>query len=420
MVLYQFSRTDWEFLLRWYPDMPVSLRRTLEEGKPRGKRIEVDFTEPDAVELLDVIAEIVPSMSRADRRQAKHLRNRLVSTFSALEWSGSSGEDDTVSPGHRDGLTTEDEAASLFREMIEKEMKGMGADDVAFMQDFLSKAAEEFNTTPQEGLGGYSPREFHALFYADFMSDTSAVKLNEAIPLKELEAGELLVNARSFLEILQEENGTKMTQSGNLNRAFVRRAVERMRFPDGYLKALDEVHKAVNENDVSPLHLLRVLLMQAGFVRKYRGRFIVSKKGRELHSEEKAGQLYASVFRTYATKFNHAYVDGWPELPIVQQSLAYLLHRLSQTEGRWIDWEKEWVDLLPPQVLEEGLAEFKTPEPKTIMRAMVSGRIIHPLHAFGLIDEHYRDHASFPGLTILASIRTTPLFKRFLQFDLSS
>jgi hypothetical protein len=59
-----------------------------------------------------------------------------------------------------------------------------------------------------------------------------------------------------------------------------------------------EVHKykkAINEQDVSPVHIARVVAQCAGMVRLHRGKFVVPKKRVALLASARAGELFRDL-----------------------------------------------------------------------------------------------------------------------------
>ncbi len=103
-----------------------------------------------------------------------------------------------------------------------------------------------------------------------------------------------LANARQFLSMMGE-SGIPTTAKGNLSRAFVLAMNERMRF-------------SAYDGDIWPLHVLRVVLTVGGVIRKYRGRFLVTKRGAKLAADERTGALQAHLVRTFFGTFNLSYL----------------------------------------------------------------------------------------------------------------
>jgi hypothetical protein len=66
----------------------------------------------------------------------------------------------------------------------------------------------------------------------------------------------------------------------------------------------------------------------AGLIRKYKGRFILSRDCRRLLAGIGLPAVYPRLFRVYAEQFNWAYRDGYPELRFIQSAFLFTLYLL--------------------------------------------------------------------------------------------
>jgi hypothetical protein len=73
----------------------------------------------------------------------------------------------------------------------------------------------------------------------------------------------------------------------------------------------------------------------AGLVRKYKGRFILSRNCRSLLSQGGVSAIYPRLFQVYAGKFNWAYWAGYRETPFIQQSFLFALFLLNRYGDDW-------------------------------------------------------------------------------------
>ncbi len=301
--------------------------------------------------------------------------------------------------------------------LIQERLLAHGPMNKQTMHRIIQETIEEYNRSSRDELAGLSPEQVPKLLSSDYISEDSVVKLNPDIPFERLKDHELLNNARNFLSLLQLENGTKATSYGYLNRAFVAKAIKVMVFPEEYLEKIYRVKKVINETDVWSLHLVRALLDTSGIVRKYKGKFIVSKKGKPFTDEKNAGKLLYELFLGFHGKFNHAYLDRWPETMTTRYAFPFSLRFVHYRRNTWID-RNDFIKLLPPGVLEHEfsieLGEFNEHLPTSI----ITTRIINPLEMFGLIEKRYIPDPKFPGSTILSAIKSTKLFEEFVRFEL--
>jgi len=152
----------------------------------------------------------------------------------------------------------------------------------------------------------------------------------------------------------------------------------------------------------------------AKLLKKQRGYFYVTKKGREMIKEEAAGELYAFLFRIHFSKLCLSYMDTLPESYEFQASIGYSLHMLSETPDDWL--EKDWIEdkIMLPQIRE--LIREQHPK-RDFSLDILYRRLLLPLQEFGLVEIEYEDSGNcWEGLK---RIRKTPLFDMFLSFDFS-
>ncbi len=73
----------------------------------------------------------------------------------------------------------------------------------------------------------------------------------------------------------------------------------------------------------------------AGLIRKYKGRFILSRNFHRLLADGGLAAIYPRLFRAYVEQFNWAYRDGYPELRFIQSAFLFTLHLLTRYGGTW-------------------------------------------------------------------------------------
>lgn len=273
----------------------------------------------------------------------------------------------------------------------------------------VGSIVERYNRKPQADLGGLSPVQVSRLVHSDWVSQDSAIRLNSKLTLEELEGARILVNARLFLAAVLEESGIKATATGNLTRKFVEGMLDRMALPDGYAESVRAVNKVINEEDLFPLHVLRILLVMAGLVRRTKGVFRVTKIGKDLLSDSKAGELFALLFFTKFRKFNLAYMSWGGEQGGVQETAAFALYQLSRLADSWQNAETLAEHLLLPAVVER----LDPPEYPGRILSLCESRIFTPLEEFGLIER--RELPSEKKWHKAFEVRKTQLFDRFLR-----
>lgn len=264
---------------------------------------------------------------------------------------------------------------------------------------------------PDPELGDLSPRQSGQLVGADWDDPDGPIRINDQLTLAELDGVDMLHNARAFLQALVTADGVKATAKGNLTRKFVAEMLTRFRWPEGYVEGIRIVSKVLNEMDVFPLHILRILLDLGGLIWRAKGVFRATKKGNKLLAEEKAGALYALLFRTHFRKFNLAYLDFGPELRLIQDTITFSLFMVAKHAEEWKTAEE-----LASLVLFPGIAE-QVPQSEYVDRTALAtqARILEPLETLGLLES--REAPSEREFAKNYEFRKTDLFDAFLTFS---
>jgi len=325
------------------------------------------------------------------------------------------GPSGSVPPGARpllgpgslaDSLLDEEARAEI--EALLPEMESLPLEEVNIR---IGGIMDRFNQRPVDAMGGLSPHQVERLLQQDWGQEGGPLVLNRGLSLEELAPSRDLRNTRSFLRLLVEEDGTKLTTSGNLNRAFVRRMMDEGAWVWFRGMAPEEIRQVWNERDFFSLHRLRVLSDLAGLIRKLKGRFVATKKGKKLLEDEGAGDLFALLFETQFRKMNLAYLDRHPAGPEFQQGIAYSLFHLTEAARDWRTPEELVKPLLLPYVLEAPppLPGLRMPD------SVLEIRLLDVLEGFGLLEMEERPGRE-PWITE-RRYRIAPLYERFMAFQ---
>jgi hypothetical protein len=321
----------------------------------------------------------------------------------------SPSREELAQDGEREDHDAEASAASPVEE-LRRVLASQQFGSLEETQAFLDARTARYNTTPQEDFGGLSPLEMHTLLQGNWLTG-GPLRLAADLGLDELQGADYLVNARTFLQALLDQDGTRATAAGNLSRKFVGDMLERMRWPDGYVSEVREMNKVINEDDVFPLHVLRLVLSLAKCIRVRKKEFRITGVGKDLVKEPNAGLLYNLVFRTFFRRLALAYLDGAPENPALQETLAFSFYRLSTLAA---DWRQ------PETLVDEILIEGARQRPSELHwldapEWQVRARIVRPLISFGLLER--RDLPGDDAWSRPFEVRKSPLFDRFITFD---
>lgn len=250
-----------------------------------------------------------------------------------------------------------------------------------------------------------------SLYDADWEDQRGVIQLSADIQLEELQQSQVFQNTRIFLKALLEENGAAVTAAGNLRREFVGRVIDRLQLPPLHLKTARTYRKTIDERDIWPLHEVRVVADYGKLMARRNKRFMVTKLGRELLTDERAGELFRRLFLTYFRTLDLSYLVHLREQPEIQATLAITLWRLEQVAANWRAVAGIAEQILPPRLMKHIIAQqrgdFDTPD------FFVAAYVLQPLREFGLLE---RRRESEWHIGERDTVRVTPLFRRFIGF----
>ena len=165
------------------------------------------------------------------------------------------------------------------------------------------------------------------------------------------------------------------------------------------------------EAEVPWLPELRFVLTIAKLLAKRNG-VRVTRLGGDLLAPDRAGELYALLFRTFFRRMELSSLDGASEHPELQPTLACSLHSLrSQARGwkratqlsetAWLESAKD-----PPTASDMTYGDLRY--------IAFQHRLLDPLVQFGLLEARQR---AGDRLGDRIEYRCTPLYDRFLRFQ---
>lgn len=280
----------------------------------------------------------------------------------------------------------------------------------------LQRATAGYNRHAQAELGGLSPVAVDELLVADWERAGSAIRIDGSLPLATLDGARALHNARLVLGMLATHGTVKATPKGNLPRTFVTEFHGRMHRSEGEQEEASFMEPRVrNEEDLFPLHVMRLLLEIAGLVKRRRGVFSLTQRGARLAGDERAGELLAILVRTQFRRLNLAYLDRAAPGPEFQRTIGYTLYQFGRTGDQWRSADALTADVVLPAVRRAIPAN-----PYYDALALVlETRFLRPLAAFGLVEE--RSLPREPGAFISRrEYRKSPLFDRAVSFRVAA
>ncbi|ABL65499.1 SEC-C domain-containing protein [Chlorobium phaeobacteroides] len=195
-----------------------------------------------------------------------------------------------------------------------------------FMHEFMIQQ----NTAPRDEFAGLSPTEMRSILSTPFDAGEVATFVDVLPQEPDCPAAALF---KALADAIGDK-GLKPTATGNLPRNTVREISIATNGTDTFGTEHSR-YQLQKEADYIDLHITRLIAGLAGLIRKYKGRFILTKKCRALLDRHGMAGIWPELFRAYAEKYNWAYSDGYGELYFMQRSFLYtlyLLHRFGSEE----------------------------------------------------------------------------------------
>jgi len=217
----------------------------------------------------------------------------------------------------------------------------------------------------------------------------------------------LLVLIRTMIERAIANEGLTLTATGNLSRADIRAFFDGLEWPDYDKESILWVSKVLNERDVMPVHIARIVAQEGRLLRRQKSRLLATKLAREMIAPGREVALFRMIFRTLIWRINAAYFDAnhiedWP-----QDHVGVVLWSLSVAAHDWMSRAAVTAICTFPY-RQEPLNEWHRPE------HAVESRILQPLTWLGLMESRrtIADRELSPR-----EYRLMPLFKQSLKFD---
>ncbi|MEJ2120024.1 MAG: hypothetical protein P8Z76_04805 [Alphaproteobacteria bacterium] len=210
---------------------------------------------------------------------------------------------------------------------------------------------------------------------------------------------------------MADDKGVKLTTAGNFNRKFVERMVRDFRWPGFEPDLVWRYSKVINEPDYVPLNFLHALIDLAGLGRKHKGTLRLSRLGRSLLPLEAAGELNTVLFDVTCSRYNLAYLDRRSIKENFQPQIGLTLFLMSKVA----ETPRSAEELLAITTLPIDPPQSDIPfHPEAIFRV----RVLRYLEWFGLLERvRMAANDQFGGQHLY---RKTPLFDRFLSFDVEA
>jgi hypothetical protein len=192
------------------------------------------------------------------------------------------------------------------------------------LNEFAAQQMQHKNRRSLDEFCGLSPEQMTHFLYAPFTSEKTVHYATDIEPTAEIRIMGIFI---PLVEAIGE-SGLKATAKGNLPLKFCKKMAQQLKDGHDGSRPL-RIGGIRSEHDLEELHRTRLVAELAGLIRKYRGKFVLTQKCKQLLAKPGTDCLYMELFKAYTTKFNWGYSDGYADAEIMQLSFLYTLFLLT-------------------------------------------------------------------------------------------
>jgi len=187
------------------------------------------------------------------------------------------------------------------------------------IQRHIDKVMQDQNNQGLLDFEGYSPIEMKYILYDPF-GDNSPIRL---LKLAGSDYKNIpILNQIKYLARLVDKLGElKLTNKGFLPTKIVADIYNQRFLKDELIES--GISKLYKETDSSTINLTRILLEISGLAKKRHNKLSLTKTGKKLLNDN--FKLLLLIFKTFGTKFNWAYYDGYGQNNIGQLGFGFSL-----------------------------------------------------------------------------------------------
>ena len=294
---------------------------------------------------------------------------------------------------------------------IQEAIRGREFGSLEELNAFMRDLNDQRNRRPLEDFHGLSSEQMHRFLHFPFESPelvTFPTCLDSPPTAPIVTLFELLAAGIG-------EQGLKPTAKGNLPQKFVQEAalvygskVEARRLPP-YVNVR-------NEQDLVDLNVARIIAEASGLIRKSKSKFILGHDCRKILAKQGLAGIYPRLLKAHAWKFNWAYWDGHPDLPMCQQSFLFTLYPLRRYGSQWRPmtfYEDAFLRAFPKLLEETPPTPYETAEGR--IRHRYSYRCLEDFAGFlGLVEIERETEERFD---LSFKVRSAPLLGQAVQFQ---
>jgi hypothetical protein len=292
-------------------------------------------------------------------------------------------------------------------------LKGKNFGSLDEANAFLHQHSMQRNQAPRDDFHGLSPEQMHRFLHFPF--DTPQLVTFPSSLDSDLHAP--ILSLFNLLAAAIVDDGLKATATGNLPRNFCRESAQSYYGEEEY-RRISRFGELRTEPEFRVMHTTRLVAELAGLIRKYKGKFILSRECRKLLAEQGRPGIYPRLFRAFIREYNWAYDDHLGEIPFIQQSFLFTLYLLTRYGVEWrssIFYEDSFLRAFPNLLQQvEPVGSYYSPE--QVARLSYSARCLERFaRFFGLVEI---DRGGNDRYSEEFRLRKLPLLDQVVQFHL--
>lgn len=186
----------------------------------------------------------------------------------------------------------------------------------------------KYNLTPLQDFQGLTPNQMDSLLYKPY-SKTSPVQLKDNLTDQVLDKIPYFRLTEELLKIIELKGRLKLTTTTKSLPTNVIQALYNYKFiTDPFVE--EGIWKIKREKNSDLFTTLNITTRGMEFIKFNRGELVFTKSGIEWLKTKDRNKLLKVLLKTFTEKFNWAYNDGHPAIPIGQLGWGYSIFLLSK------------------------------------------------------------------------------------------
>lgn len=278
--------------------------------------------------------------------------------------------------------------------------------------DDLNSIRHLVNNQPIPDFCELSSNEMHSLLYHP-LEEQSPVKL-KTVPEEFLQKIPFFRLMEEFLKIIQREKSIKTTPLGYLQRKVISELYAYKFITSEMVER--GVSKLNVEDDWSAIHAIHSCAVLAGWMRKTKGKYVLTKAGTRILETKHRSELFSKLLETYTEKFPWSDLDGYSPVPVGNLGWGFTIILLLKfgDEPRSKDFYAEkYITAFPDFVHHFPTGEYNNPH-RDVRRCYMVRSFDRFLLWWGIVE--YTEKRREVGVEI-SKIIATPLLKQLFSLE---